>query len=260
MKRLARVTRFVVILLAALMVSSASFADDSQALSADASNTIVLLLSQSVHSISNAVLDDHLLKWDGPSIRYRILAGQPSSRITDAISEMQQILNVAKSGLSFESTDSIDSADIAIVFDDRSSSVFSKYKIDLKKFYTVEGAQLDDNLIANLTNIFASDINPCVWFRVMDGFRIKKNVIFVSSALSADRIDKCINNALIVTLGLSLQRVEGHSVRSSTDDQSKLTEEDKLALEILYQPKVRPGDTIRQAIDSFGHIKVNTGQ
>ncbi|HVJ42348.1 MAG TPA: DUF2927 domain-containing protein [Dongiaceae bacterium] len=250
----------VCLLLAAgaqISISHPLFAEDSKNLPRETSNTIVQLLSQTIHLLTPSILTDRVRKWDAKTIQYKILSDQPAPKIEQALATVETVLKKVDPTLALQATESNYDADILIVFDSQSSSVMNKYAVDLKRFYSIDGQHLSDQMIANVAHLYDSDINDCVWFLAHDLFALKKTLIFVSTSENPEKVDKCINNALIVSLGLSQQLVQGSSVRSSTAPlQSELTRADRLALEILYQPTVHPGDTIQQAITNFERVNI----
>lgn len=252
-----KIRSVLIIVLLAGMYGNGVMAQEKPALTKDTSNTIALLLSQTVHELTPDILSDHVRRWNAPSIHYKIIGSEDPEPVEQSFATLSQLISEANPHLSFAKSDDTYDADILVVQDKVSSSLFAKYGIDLKRFYSVDGQYLSDQLIANISHLFDSDINPCVWFEVHDRFEIKKSIIFSAQGQSLESASRCINGALVATLGLSRELVPGHTVRSSTEvNQSQLTQADKVALQLLYQPNIAPGSTVEDVLSNAAHIKL----
>lgn len=260
MRHLKLIGRYLAVAVICFSFDRTAMADDAAYLSTESIQTIVLLLSQNVRTFSKDAMEEHLVKWDSGSVRYKILSPQPAPLINDAIAGIQQILDDAHSGMTLSSVDAIDDADIIVVHDERSSLMFSRYNVDLEKFYSYGDEHADKKVVENVVALFKSDVNPCAWFTAHDGYKQRRSAIFVTNDRPAFKIQRCINNALVSTLGLTTEAVSGNSIKAKGLPYYEPTLEDKMALKILYQREIQPGDTIGEAIKRFGKFEVNFDQ
>ncbi len=219
-------------------------------------NTVVLLLSQTVHQTNSTVLDDQVKKWGKSTLRIKFLSVNSTEVIENAFNAFQGRLAEAKIDLRIQKEEDIDLADILVFFDQNASDILVKHNLQVFGLMSTKEIQADEQSTGVITQILNNDTSDCLGFdSTIEKYQKIKSLIFVGSNGTPQTIGACLSSMLLTSLGLTGKGVEGDTVKAHHASVAAPTNTDLLALKILYGPTIEPAESIRNVLAQQEYVQ-----
>ncbi len=179
-----------------------------------------------------------------------------TARVEKAFNNYIDRLNIAKVGITYTIVSDVNHADVIVFHDQRSSEILSKHKFTIDDLMSGQEFQVNHEVAKTITQVVRNDTAGCLGFdTTLESFERLKSIVFVSSAGDDQRVSQCLSSLLLASLGLTSKDTPGETVESLQSPFLVPTENDLIALKLLYGKSIGPGDTIEQVLASQDLVK-----